>query len=56
MGFYCLLLLVTPKNPAQMAIVHGHGSVRMQRAVVAGELRTRLLMLMAGLLTLDTTR
>ena len=26
----------------------------MQRAVVAGELRTRLLMLMAGLLTLDT--
>ena len=29
-------------------------SVRMQSAVVAGELMTRVLMMMAGLLTVDT--
>ena len=55
MGFYCLLLL---KNPAQMAIVSRvqamRCSVRMQSAVVAGELMTRVLMMMAGLLTVDT--
>ena len=58
MGFYCLLLLVTSKNPAQMAIVSRVQAmrcrVRLQSAVVAGELMTRVLMMMARLLTVDT--
>ena len=58
MGFYCLLLLVTSKNPAQMTIVSRvqamRCSVRLQSAVVAGELMTRVLMMMARLLTVDS--
>ena len=50
MGFYCLSLLVTIVFRVQAMRCR----VRLQSAVVAGELMTRVLMMMAGLLTVDT--